>query len=586
MNEKKFVFIILHYNTLNDTIKCINSILKYKEKYDVKIIVIDNGSANKSGIELKKIYKDNKDIIIKLLSRNLGFSAGNNIGYEIAKKELKADFIIMCNNDTYLLQNNFFKKIIDEYNDSNFAVLGPQILLKNNNINPICDEVPSIKLAKKQLLRFKIDYFLNKYYLIKFLNFIRNIKRKMFKKKSEGKRKDVNLRYENIVLHGCFLIFSNQYISKFQGLPSKTFLYREEELLFLELKRYNLKSVYNPNIKIFHSDDSATNSIASTSRDKAMFKDKHQINSTKILIDELKKNRKNFVTLFPRIENIHLIKDVGMIPYCMSKYYGYDSYIVLYKNKDYPYLKLNEFSYLKKMYFPLKLFNSNLNNILFLIKNSKKIDILHLYHITQKSTIISLFFYFFFNKKGLVYIHLDLGMNSNFEDLMNINGKGIKRFLKRIIYKKIFNKNKKRILYGVQDKNIENKIKNKFPFYQLKYIPNGFENIYSNEISQITKKEKCILYVGRMDNKQKRVDLLIKTFTEISNEIKDWKLKLIGEYSAEFRRLFDNYINSNIDIKDRIELFDSITDRKNYLQNIIKLLYFVCHQIMKVLVLY
>ena len=149
MNEKKFVFIILHYNTLNDTIKCINSILKYKEKYDVKIIVIDNGSANKSGIELKKIYKDNKDIIIKLLSRNLGFSAGNNIGYEIAKKELKADFIIMCNNDTYLLQNNFLKKVIDEYNNSNFAVLGPQILLKNNNTNSICDEVPSIKLAKK-----------------------------------------------------------------------------------------------------------------------------------------------------------------------------------------------------------------------------------------------------------------------------------------------------------------------------------------------------------------------------------------------------------------------------------------------------
>ena len=42
-----------------------------------------------------------------------------------------------------------------------------------------------------------------------------------------------------------------------------------------------------------------------------------------------------FTTMFPRIENIHLVKDVGMIPYAMKKYYNFDSSIVIYKNKEY-----------------------------------------------------------------------------------------------------------------------------------------------------------------------------------------------------------------------------------------------------------
>jgi hypothetical protein len=46
-----------------------------------------------------------------------------------------------------------------------------------------------------------------------------------------------------------------------------------------------------------------------------------------------------FVTLFPGATNIHLTKDVGMIPFIMHKYYGYDSTLVCYKNDEYDYLE-------------------------------------------------------------------------------------------------------------------------------------------------------------------------------------------------------------------------------------------------------
>src|SRR6476620_5530988 len=50
-------------------------------------------------------------------------------------------------------------------------------------------------------------------------------------------------------------------------------------------------------------------------------------------------NMKKFLTLFPYTENVHLIKDVGMIPYVLHKEYGYESTIASFQNGEYPYLE-------------------------------------------------------------------------------------------------------------------------------------------------------------------------------------------------------------------------------------------------------
>ena len=73
-----YSFVVLHYKNIEETIKCINSILKFKEK--LSIVVIDNGSCDGSGQYLKKLYSDTLvDFII--LNEKKGFSEANNIGY-------------------------------------------------------------------------------------------------------------------------------------------------------------------------------------------------------------------------------------------------------------------------------------------------------------------------------------------------------------------------------------------------------------------------------------------------------------------------------------------------------------------------
>lgn len=287
MKDKvEIVFLILHYNTIDDTRKCIESIKKnINVKY--RIVVVDNNSLNKTGMILKSKYANDKSIDIILSSKNLGFANGNNLGFDYIHKKIDTDFVVMLNNDTFLLNDSFYELVKDEYKKSNFAVLGPKILLPNNKVNPIQKELISLKELKKRVFRLYINYYCNLF----FISFIYEDLKKIFLKKRNVKNyyniDGVDERQENIVLHGAFLIFSKKYFEKFNGLDSRTFMYMEEKILSARLKKNGLKSVYNPKIVIFHNEDSATNSVKKTKRSKNLFVYKNAIKSSKVLIKEL-----------------------------------------------------------------------------------------------------------------------------------------------------------------------------------------------------------------------------------------------------------------------------------------------------------
>lgn len=291
--SNKFVFVILHYYTIADTIKCVNSIKDNINSNECEIVIVDNASPNQTGEKLKEIYRKIENIHVIINEKNLGFAKGNNVGFLYAKKELKAEYIILLNNDTVILQKNFLKLVVQEFKESKFAVLGPKILLLNNEVNPLILELPNLKKVQKQLFDIRLDLITNYLWINGLYKNIRQaikkilIKLKLKTNKEKIKENCIDKKHENIVLHGSFLIFSKEYIEKFDGLDDRTFLYREEELLAIRLKKNNLKSVYNPEIKIFHNEDGATNAMNKNNRKKQIFVSKNLIKSTKILIDEM-----------------------------------------------------------------------------------------------------------------------------------------------------------------------------------------------------------------------------------------------------------------------------------------------------------
>ena len=95
----KFVgIVILNWNGVEDTIECVNSVLK--STYDTyKIYIVDNGSIDNSVELFSNIYGTEDKVTVVSTGKNLGFSGGNNVGMRLAVDE-GATYILLLNNYT------------------------------------------------------------------------------------------------------------------------------------------------------------------------------------------------------------------------------------------------------------------------------------------------------------------------------------------------------------------------------------------------------------------------------------------------------------------------------------------------------
>lgn len=283
---KNVCFLILHYQTIEDTKECINSILSNIKYENYNIIVVDNGSPNGTGKKLAELYKNNSKIKIIISENNLGFARGNNLGFKFIKNNFNADFIVMINNDTIMQDQDFIKKIIEEYETEPYHILGPKIisLVNKKNQNPMPVTQKNIKEVKRSIFRLQILLLLN---YLRLESFLRKIKKTLIKKVESDDLNQVN----DYMLHGSCLVFSKDYIKKYDGLYDKTFLYGEEDILYFISKRDNLKMRYFENAFIYHKEDSATNSVLKEENQKRRFIYKHALNSLKELYKLMKESQ-------------------------------------------------------------------------------------------------------------------------------------------------------------------------------------------------------------------------------------------------------------------------------------------------------
>lgn len=281
---KKFAFVILHYNTIEDTHACVASIRKNVREAICHIIIVDNCSPNKTGLILKEEYSTNEDVTVLLNHENLGFAKGNNVGFKYAKEILNADFIILLNSDTELLEDIFVQLVEHEYEKSHFAALGP--LIKKNSYPYIVKHERETIISPGECVVFIIR--LSLYYLLSFFNLDLLFRRLFRKSPKEASGQAIKPeRLENVQLSGCFLIFSRDFINRFDGLNPNTFLYKEEELLFIRIRKSGLKTVYQPSIETLHKGESSTSSVLCSNIRRRRFGYKERIKSTFVILKTL-----------------------------------------------------------------------------------------------------------------------------------------------------------------------------------------------------------------------------------------------------------------------------------------------------------
>lgn len=110
--------VILTFNKIEYTKKCLESIKKYTKNEEIEIIMVDNGSTDDTRLWLK----EQKDIKCIFNDKNEGFPKGCNIGIKNSKND---NDILLLNNDTIVTENwlSNLRKCL--YSDNDIGAVGP-----------------------------------------------------------------------------------------------------------------------------------------------------------------------------------------------------------------------------------------------------------------------------------------------------------------------------------------------------------------------------------------------------------------------------------------------------------------------------
>lgn len=255
--------------------------------------------------------------------------------------------------------------------------------------------------------------------------------------------------------------------------------------------------------------------------------------------------KKRFVTVIPDCPNYGLVKDVGMIPYIMAKYYGYDSLLVTLKNDGvYPYLKMMP---------ELKIeFLNNKNEIIhYISKSAKQIDVLNIYHLSISKSLFWANTYKQKNPSGKVFLKLDIDFRgiAAISSYSTLRKTVIRHLLKRVD------------IVSAESTAVCEKLE-KLLQRKIIYIPNGYYEFDYNKVIQENsiKKENTLLTVGRLGTKQKATELLLEAYAR-SGKAGIFKLRLVGTIEKGFQKYIDEYFYKYPDLKDYIEFTGPITQR-------------------------
>ncbi len=119
----KVAVVIVNYNGYEYTKECIESVLK-SDYLPFKVVLVDNGSNDGSGDELKKDFGDLISYI--KIDKNGGVTGGNNAGMDYALKN-GFDSVMFLNNDA-LINYDTIKRMVATSEENSDALVVPKIM--------------------------------------------------------------------------------------------------------------------------------------------------------------------------------------------------------------------------------------------------------------------------------------------------------------------------------------------------------------------------------------------------------------------------------------------------------------------------
>lgn len=279
--------VVLNYNDAVTTMQFVESIKYYSCVR--KIVVVDNCSTDDSFNKVSQLASDNVSVI--RTESNGGYGYGNNWGIRYLYDNCKSEYILLSNPDVIVQENVLVK--LEEFLRCNrdYTIAAPFMLnAKGEKVDNTAFRLPTKK-----------EYILHINWLLKhfFVDFnYKNLKDDL------SSAKDVD------AVAGSMFLMNAEDMMKYGMFDENMFLYCEEVVLGLKLKKNNKKAALLTNLSFVHNHSVSINKTYSS----AIAKQKIYIKSKLYVIKQY--YRANFWELLVAyfLSKISLI-DVVAVPY-------------------------------------------------------------------------------------------------------------------------------------------------------------------------------------------------------------------------------------------------------------------------------
>lgn len=263
--RRTVTFLILQYQTADQTEACVESIRLLKDcGFEKRIVIVDNCSTNGAFEQIAGKYSNDPAIDLLRTAKNLGFSAGNNFGYRAIDRE-STQYLVATNNDVIFFQEDFIDLVDKSHAAYDFDIVGPDILIPNSvfpdmlrNSNPIRRSLTTAQAIEQAKRVFSSASLTIGAYGERGLQLAltkteagRKLMRAIYRKRGwELKPQQVQ---HGVTLQGACVIFGPRFLDCFDAaFFPETFLGFEEDILALRAKAEGLTSVYDPSIQVLH----------------------------------------------------------------------------------------------------------------------------------------------------------------------------------------------------------------------------------------------------------------------------------------------------------------------------------------------
>jgi len=229
--------IVINWNTKEDLLHCLESIFKMGTGIQREVIVVDNGSRDGSGVEVKKAFPT---VHLIQNDRNIGFAKATNQGF----KNSSGRYVLLLNPDTQVKHGAIEQLVSFMDTHLEAGVAGAQLLNSDGSKQNSIANFPSLatELFNKSLLRW------------------------LFPKRFPGKEKDYPEPIEVDSVIGACMMVRQEAIEQVGLLDEDYFLFLEETDWCYRMKKEGWKIYHVPQAEIYHFQGKSAETVKKRAR--------------------------------------------------------------------------------------------------------------------------------------------------------------------------------------------------------------------------------------------------------------------------------------------------------------------------------